>query len=93
MCLCCCSAYAAISLQQKSNAKKKGKQIQYKKKRKQTEYGKTPGSEQPVVTALAIILHRWMHNLQVRGIKDHERSTLHLHCIKIAQGKEGKKAN
>ena len=43
---------AALSLQQKSYVKKKGKQIRYTKKRKQTENGKTPGSEQPVVKSI-----------------------------------------
>ena len=43
---------AALSLQQKSNAEKKGKQIRCMKKKKQTENGKTPGSEQPVVKSV-----------------------------------------
>ena len=70
---------AALSLQQKSYVKKKGKQIRYTKKRKQTENGKTPGSEQPVVksvcgsltmrwrAASTIIICQWVHNLQVGG--------------------------
>ena len=67
----------AISLQQKSNTEKKGKQIWRMKKRKETENDKTPGSEQPVAksvcgsltmrrrAASATIVCRWMHNLQV----------------------------
>ena len=49
---------AAVRLKQqptsrkKSNEEKKGKQIRYMKKRKQTENGKTPGSEQPVVKSV-----------------------------------------
>ena len=68
---------AAVSLQWKSNAKKKRKQTRNIKKRKQTENSKTPVSEQPVVKSIcssltmrrraasAIIVHRKMHNLQV----------------------------
>ena len=68
---------AAISLQQKSNTEKKGKQTRRMKKRKETENDKTPESEQPVAksvcgsltmrrrAALATIVCRWMHNLQV----------------------------
>ena len=63
----------------KSNKEKNEKQIQCVKKRKETENGKTPRSEQPVVksvcgslkmrlrVASAIIVHRWMHKLQVEG--------------------------
>ena len=94
-------AAAAISLQQKNNTEKKGKQIRRMKKRKQTVNGKTPGSEQPVVksvcgsltmrrrAASATIVRHWMHKLtfKLEGIKDQERSTLHEHCIKIAQEK------
>ena len=75
---------AAIQLKQQSASsnkamQRKGKQIRYMKKRKQTENGKTPGSEQPVVksvcgslmmrqrVASAIIVRCWMHNLQVGG--------------------------
>ena len=92
---------AAINLQQKSNVEKKTKaNMIYMKKRKQTENGKTPGSEQPVVksvcgsltmrwrAAMVIIVRCWMHNLQLRG--NHERSTLHEPCIKTVQAKSKK---
>ena len=71
---------AALILQQKSNANKKGKANPvYITKKKQTEKGKTPGSEQPVVKSICgslmmrqraasvIIIHHRMHNLQVGG--------------------------
>ena len=79
--------------------RKKGKHFWYMKKRKQTENSETLGSKQPVVksvccsltmrrrAASAIIVRHWMHNLE--GIKDHERSALHEHHIKIAQAKKG----
>ena len=74
------------------------------KKRKQTENGKTPGSEQPVLksacgsltmkqrAALAIIIDSYVvgcTTFKLEGIKDHKRSTLHEHCTKIAQAKKG----
>ena len=77
--------------------RKKGKQIWYIKKRKQTENGRTPGSEQPVVKrvcgsllirrrlASVITVCRWMTNFKLEGMKDQDRSTLHEHHIKIAQ--------
>ena len=54
---CCSSALKAISLQQKSNVQRKGKQIQYTQKRRKTGNGKTPGSGQPVVKSIAWLLY------------------------------------
>ena len=75
------------------------------KKRKQTENGKTPWSEQPVIksvcgsltmrwrAASATIIRHWMHNLQVGENsgpwKVHSAWTLHQDCA----GKEGPKLN
>ena len=86
----------------KKQCREKKKQILYMKKRKETENGMTPGSEQPVVKSIcgslmmrwraasAIIVRCWIYNLQFKleGIKDHERPTLHEHCIKISQAKK-----
>ena len=75
------------------------------KKRKQTENGETPGSESAsgedcvwltIDEAMSHIGDRHMPfdngectTFKLEGIKDHERSTLHEHCIKIAQAKKG----
>ena len=68
---------AAVRLMQQSASR--GKRKANPVYGKETENGKTPGSEQPVVksvcgsltmrrrAALAIIVCRWMHNLQVGG--------------------------
>ena len=57
--------------QQKSNVETKGKQIRCMEKRKQTENGKTPGSEQPVVK----IERLWLTYDEVKsGIGDHRTS-------------------
>ena len=77
---------AAVRLKQQSVSSKKAMQRKkesksdiHMKKRKQTENGKTPGSEQPVVKSVCgslrmrrreasvIFVRRWMHNLQVGG--------------------------
>ena len=81
--------------------RKKRKQIQYIKKRKQTENGKTPGSKQPVVKSIcgSLTMRRRVASVssyivecttfKLEGIRYQERSTLHEHCIKIAQAKKG----
>ena len=93
---CCCNQPP-----EKRNAEKKGKQIRYMEKRKQTENGKTPGCQQLVMKSICGSLlmrqerHQWSSyvtgwtTFKLEGIKDHERSTLHEHCTKIALAKKG----
>ena len=71
------------------------------KKRKQTENDKTPGSEQLVVKSIcgSLTMRRRVASVssyivecttfKLEGIRYQERSTLHEHCIKIAQAKKG----
>ena len=56
---------------QKSNAEKKEKQIRYMKKRKETENGKTPGSEQPVVKGVL-----WLTNTEAKSGIGVQRTSL-----------------
>ena len=56
---------------QKSNAEKKEKQIRYMKKRKETENGKTPGSEQPVVKGIL-----WLTNTEAKSGIGVQRTSL-----------------
>ena len=75
---------AALSLQQKSNAKKNRKaNLVYKKEKTNRKWQDSRKSAASGEESL------WLTNDEAKSGKDHERSTLHEHRIKIAQAKTG----